>query len=149
MRKKERQRWISKIIKENDVIKQEDLVALLIENNIPVTQATVSRDIKEMKLIKVLNDNHVYRYSLPQNDNSEETRLEKLLTKSFVRMERMDNLLSVVVKPGSGFALGGLIETVYPEYLFTVMSNDDKVLIITREDAGAIDIQEKIEEIVE
>ena len=38
MRKQERQRWISKIIKENSVTKQEDLVQLLIENNIPVTQ---------------------------------------------------------------------------------------------------------------
>ena len=83
MRKQERQRWISKIIKENSVTKQEDLVQLLIENNIPVTQATVSRDIKEMYLIKVLSEDKVYKYSLPQQDTSELVRFKKLLKNSF------------------------------------------------------------------
>ena len=87
MRKQERQRFISKIIRENEVFKQENLVALLIEKNIPVTQATVSRDIKEMKLIKVLNENGILKYELPQNDNSASGRLNKLLKKSFIDLK--------------------------------------------------------------
>ena len=144
MRKQERQRFISKIIRENEVFKQEDLVALLIEKNIPVTQATVSRDIKEMKLIKVLNENGILKYELPQNDNSASGRLNKLLKKSFNDLKRMDKMVSIIPKPGSGFALGGLIETVYPEFLFTVMANDDKILIFMETEEAASDMEDKI-----
>ncbi|MFW7386265.1 arginine repressor [Vagococcus fluvialis] len=144
MRKQERQRFISKIIRENEVFKQEDLVALLIEKNIPVTQATVSRDIKEMKLIKVLNENGILKYGLPQNDNSASGRLNKLLKKSFIDLKRMDKMVSIITKPGSGFALGGLIETVYPEFLFTVMANDDKILIFMETEEAASDMEDKI-----
>ena len=149
MRKQERQRWIAKIIKEEDVFKQEDLVELLVANHIPVTQATVSRDIKEMKLVKVPNKDNVYKYSLPNADKTEYDRLEKLLRKSFINLERMDNMISIITKPGSGFALGGLVETVYEEGLFTVMSNDDKILIIMRSKEAATELEEKINEILQ
>lgn len=148
MRKQERQEYIAKLIKDNDVFKQEDLVALLIAKNIPVTQATVSRDIKEMKLIKVLNEDGVFKYELPQNDNSASGRLNKLLKKSFVELKRMDKMVSIITKPGSGFALGGLIETVYPEQLFTVMVNDDKILIFMETEEAASHMEDKISEIL-
>ena len=144
MRKQERQKWIAKIIKENSVSKQEELVSLLIANSIPVTQATISRDIKEMKLIKVPGDNQTYRYSLPTSENSEETRLEKLLQKSFISCSQMDKMISVVTKPGSGVALGGLMETVYQEELFTVMSNDDKILLFARTEELAKKLEAQI-----
>lgn len=144
VRKQERQRFIAKIIRENAISKQEDLVALLIEKKIPVTQATVSRDIKEMKLIKVLNENGVLKYELPQNDNSASGRLNKLLKKAFIGLKRMDKMVSIVTKPGSGFALGGLIETVYPECVFTVMANDDRILIFMETEEAASDMEEKI-----
>ena len=56
MRKSERQKLIKKIIFEENVGKQEELVMLLKERGIPVTQATVSRDIKELNLIKQVDD---------------------------------------------------------------------------------------------
>lgn len=149
MRKQERQRWIAKIIKEQNVAKQEELVSLLIDNNIPVTQATVSRDIKEMKLIKVPADDKNYKYSLPNSESSEEGRLDNLLKKAFVSISQMDKMISVVTKPGSGFALGGLIEMIYEDEIFTVMTNDDKILIFTKTEDNALKLKEKISEIVE
>lgn len=148
MRKQERQQWISKLIKENTVTKQEELVQLLTENSIPVTQATVSRDIKEMNLIKILTEDKVYKYSLPQTDNSEFVRLKRLLRNGFVQMDCMDNMVVIIMKPGSGFALGGLIETVYPEGIFTVMSNDDKILVIMRTEQDAQALQNKMTKIL-
>ncbi len=148
MRKQERQRLISKIIRENEVFKQEDLVSLLIKMNIPVTQATVSRDIKEMKLIKVLNADGNFKYQLPQDDNSDNGRLIKLLKKSFVSISKMDKMVAIKTKPGSGFALGGLIESVYPEGLFTVMANDDKILLFMLTKIAADEMENKIFEIL-
>ncbi|MBP2966758.1 hypothetical protein J8385_19485, partial [Acinetobacter baumannii] len=78
------------------------------------------------------------------NDNSINERLNKLLKKSFISLSRMDKMISIVTKPGSGFALGGLIETVYPDELFTVMVNDDKILIFMLTESAACDMEEKI-----
>lgn len=149
MRKQERQRWIAKLIKEQSISKQEELVSLLINNNIPVTQATVSRDIKEMKLVKVPADDKNYKYSLPNSESTEEGRLDNLLKKVFISISQMDKMVSVVTKPGSGFALGGLMEMIYEADVFTVMSNDDKILIFAKTEEKAIYLKEKISEIVE
>lgn len=148
MRKQERHRWIEKIITEKDVTKQEELVAILLENNIPVTQATISRDIKEMKLVKVPNGEKVYKYKMPIENKTGQARLEKLLKNAFVDINQMDKMISLVTKPGSGFALGNLIDEIYKADVFTVISNDDKILIITKTEKQAIEIEKKLLEIV-
>lgn len=65
MRKKERQRLIKQLLVSNDIQRQEDFVSLLSEQGVKVTQATVSRDIKDMQLVKVPSITGGYRYSLP------------------------------------------------------------------------------------
>ena len=65
MKKAERQQKIREIITNESIERQEDLVARLREIGLTVTQATISRDIKEMQLIKIPADNGGYRYGLP------------------------------------------------------------------------------------
>ena len=65
MKKAERQQKIREIITNESIERQEDLVARLREMGLTVTQATISRDIKEMQLIKIPADNGGYRYGLP------------------------------------------------------------------------------------
>ena len=65
MRKRERQATIQRLIQDEPIERQEDLVARLNELHIPVTQATISRDIKDMQLIKVPAGEGHYRYSMP------------------------------------------------------------------------------------
>ncbi|MEG0255812.1 MAG: ArgR family transcriptional regulator [Vagococcus sp.] len=148
MRKQERQRWIEKIITETEVAKQEELVALLLENKIPVTQATISRDIKEMKLVKVPGEEKTFKYDMPVENKSDQARLEKLLKNAFIDIFQMDKMISIMTKPGSGFAIGNLIEAVYKSDVFTVMTNDDKVLVITKTEESAINLEKKLLEIV-
>lgn len=148
MRKQERQRWIEKIITETEVAKQEELVVRLLENNIPVTQATISRDIKDMKLVKVPGEEKAFKYDMPVENKSDQARLEKILKNSFVDIFQMDKMISIVTKPGSGFALGNLIESVYKPDIFTVMTNDDKVLVITKTESYAVELEKKLLEIV-
>ncbi|MCI0130474.1 MULTISPECIES: arginine repressor [Enterococcaceae] len=132
MRKSERQKLIKKIIFEENVGKQEELVIMLKDRGIPVTQATVSRDIKELNLIKQVDENGVFKYFLPKNDTAEKRRLEKMMGTSFISIDTMDNLVNLQLEPGVGVIIGKLVEFVYEESLFTVVSNDDKLLIITR-----------------
>ncbi len=72
MRKQDRQRIIKKMIQDNAIYRQEDFVSLLSAKGVEVTQATISRDVKEMRLIKVPTPDGSYRYSLPttKKDNT-------------------------------------------------------------------------------
>lgn len=148
MRKQERHKWIEKIITETKVSKQEDLVHLLLENDILVTQATVSRDIKEMKLIKKMGIDKIFTYSMPEEDRSDFTKLERMLMNSFIDIFQMDKMISILTKPGSGFALGGALEAYYKEDIFTVMVNDDRVLMFAKTEELALELKIKILEIV-
>ena len=76
MKKKERQRLLTRFLTEHEIQKQEEFVDYLKLQGIEVTQATISRDIKELKLIKVPSVNGGYRYSLP--NESQEDVIEKL-----------------------------------------------------------------------
>ncbi|HCM89331.1 MULTISPECIES: arginine repressor [Vagococcus] len=148
MRKQERHKWIEKIITEQKVSKQEDLVRLLLENDILVTQATVSRDIKEMKLIKKMGIDKSFTYSMPEKDKSSYAKLERMLRSSFIDVFQMDKMISILTKPGSGFALGGALESYYKADIFTVMVNDDRVLIFAKTEKLAIELETKILEII-
>ena len=65
MKKQERQRMIKQVLHDNDVYRQEDLVRILAEKGVWVTQATVSRDVKDMQLIKLPTLDGTYVYSMP------------------------------------------------------------------------------------
>ncbi len=66
MRKQDRQRIIKKMIQDNAIYRQEDFVSLLSAKGVEVTQATISRDVKEMRLIKVPTPDGSYRYRRPR-----------------------------------------------------------------------------------
>lgn len=144
MRKSERQKLIKQIILEESVGKQEELVILLKERGIPVTQATVSRDIKELNLIKQVDEHGEFRYYLPKNNTSEKRRLEKMIETSFIKVEIMDNLVNLQLEPGVGVIIGKLVEFVYEDSLFAVVANDDKLLIITRTNEQARMLEREI-----
>lgn len=144
MRKSERQKLIKQIIFEESVGKQEELVILLKERGIPVTQATVSRDIKELNLIKQVDEHGEFRYYLPKNDTSEKRRLEKMIETSFIKVETMNNLVNLQLEPGVGVIIGKLVEFVYEDSLFAVVANDDKLLIITRTNEQARMLEREI-----
>lgn len=145
MRKTDRQLLIKKMLQDNQIKKQEDFVKVLADQGVDVTQATISRDIKEMQLMKVPTENNSYRYTLPDTvDNDVLRKMEKLFKDSYIRMEEMDKLLVVHTIPGSGSALGKLVEKIYADSLFTVMTNDDKLLLITRTNEDIAKVRKKL-----
>ncbi|KRL83772.1 arginine repressor [Ligilactobacillus apodemi] len=141
MRKQDRQRIIKKIIQENTVYRQEDFVALLSANGVEVTQATISRDVKEMQLIKLPTPDGSYRYSLPTTkQNNTEKKLIKVLKDAYLMSDCHRDMCMIKVLPGNGPALSSLISQMnYPE-VFASLGDDDTVLLFARsnEDANAI-----------
>ena len=134
MRKKDRHRLITRLLNENDIRKQEEFVEILKNKGISVTQATISRDIKELKLIKVPAADGGYRYSLPAETTEDvSTKLEKLLKDAFVAVDQMEKFVILKTLPGNASAAANLIDKRYK-----IINDDDNVLMITRTEEDAV-----------
>ena len=147
--KNARQTAILSIIEQYDVETQEELAGRLKEMGIVVTQATVSRDIKELRLLKVLSGSGGYKYATAD-------KAEHGLSERFVRMFR-DSVLSidfagniVVVKTlaGSANAAAEAIDSMrLPEILGT-MAGDNTILVIVHNDAEAAQIVKRFHDML-
>lgn len=141
MKKKERQRLLTRFLSEHEIQKQEEFVAYLKLKDVEVTQATISRDIKELKLIKIPSTSGGYRYSLP-NESQEDVieKLNKLLQTALVSVDQMEKFVVLRTLPGNASAVGNLIDKYYQQDLFSSLNDDDKVLMITWTEEKAVEL---------
>lgn len=131
--KGQRQRKIRELIGGREIETQEELVEVLSLEGMQVTQATVSRDIKEMQLIKVPLEDGRYKYSMPQDQRFNPThKLKRALLDHFVGAEAAENLVVVKCLPGTANTIASLIDGMdWPEIMGTI-SGDDTSLLICR-----------------
>jgi len=131
--KAQRHMKIREIIANRFIETQEDLVEALREAGFHVTQATVSRDMKELHLVKVPVEDGRYRYSLPADQKfNPYQRLKRALADHFVHIDYAENLVVLKSLPGTANAIAALIDNMeWPEIMGTI-SGDDTILIICR-----------------
>lgn len=136
--KNARQTAILSIIEQNDVETQEELASKLKEMGIAVTQATVSRDIKELRLLKVLSGSGGYKYATAD-------KAEHGLSERFVRMFK-DSVLSinfagniVVIKTLSGSAnvAAEAIDSMHLPEILGTMAGDNTILVVVQNEEEA------------
>ncbi|EOY0302972.1 TPA: transcriptional regulator ArgR [Staphylococcus pseudintermedius] len=136
---------IREIISNEQIETQDELVKRLNDYDMNVTQATVSRDIKELQLIKVPAPSGQYIYSLP-NDRRYHP-LEKLgryLMDSFVKIDSANNLLVLKTFPGNAQSIGAILDQIDWEEVLGTICGDDTCLIICRDNPSADEIKERI-----
>ncbi|PWI58775.1 transcriptional regulator AhrC/ArgR [Sulfoacidibacillus thermotolerans] len=141
---------IREIISENVIETQEELVDALRDAGFAVTQATISRDIKEMHLIKTPTADGKYKYSLPTAPSSyqPDVKLHRLLNDVFVAIDFAENLVVMRTLPGNAHAVAVLFDTLdWPEILGTV-AGDDTILLIARSKDNASFIVERIKSLL-
>ena len=133
MNKGQRHIRIREIITNNVIETQDDLVDHLKNAGYNVTQATVSRDIKEMHLVKVPLQDGRYKYSLPADQRFNPIqKLHRALSDAFVSIDGTSHLLVLKALPGNANAIASLLDHLdWPEILGTI-SGDDTILIICR-----------------
>lgn len=126
--------FLKKIIEEHEVEKQEQLVELLNANGMEVTQATVSRDIKELNLAKVPTENGRLKYAIIGNKNIN-TQYQKLLRKIQEVVEKIDcvdHLVVIRTLPGNAHVIGVLLDEMHWEEMMGCVCGNDTCLVITR-----------------
>jgi transcriptional regulator of arginine metabolism len=142
--KLDRQKEILDVIQKNRVTSQEALRELLNERGIEVTQATLSRDMRELRLVKAPGADGIGFYSSPEEWDHTPS-LASLLPTLFHSADGVDHLLVVrTMKGGAQTVAAGIDWEEWPEVLGT-LAGDDTILIILRDAAKLDDVRERLE----
>src|SRR5699024_6352289 len=107
-------------------------------------QATVSRDIKELHLVKVPTISGKYKYSLPADSKfNPEEKLKRLIVDAFVNIDYASHFVVLKTLPGNANAIGVLIDNLEWEEIMGTICGDDTCLIICHKEENAKEIQNK------
>lgn len=131
--KAKRQALIREIVENQNVQTQEELADALRGHGLNVTQATVSRDIKEMHLLKVLAEDGSYRYAtMDKDEQGTSDRLIRMLADSVLELNSANNLIVIRTLSGSAHVAGEAVDSLrWPEVLGTI-AGDNTILVIVR-----------------
>jgi len=150
MTKKERQSRILKLVRENDIDRQEDICRLLNEQGLNVTQATISRDVKELRLKKVPNGNRSQKYArvLRGNDSHLEEKYIRVLKDAFLSMDNAQNILVIRTVAGMAMAVAAAIDALEIKSVVGSIAGDDTIMMAIRSTEEVEDVMNKIGEII-
>lgn len=128
--KKERLKAICRIIREKTIRSQEELQKELGDRGFSVTQATLSRDIKQLKVAKIHSENGAYTYCLPEEsiDMQTQTNYEKR-----ANIEFCDHLVVLKTRPGYAMGIASDIDSHNSKEILATIAGDDTILVIPRE----------------
>lgn len=140
---------IRELISTEEIETQEELVAALHKAGFKATQATVSRDIKEMKLIKVPLNSGRYKYSMPEVQTvNPEQKLKRSLADHFVNIDNTDNLIVMKCQPGTANAVGALIDQSKWSEILGTICGDDTILMICRTKKQSEEVTNRLLEMI-
>lgn len=129
MNKRERLEVIKDLVVRFPIDTQEEIVERLEAMGVHATQATVSRDIKELGIIKVPAKDKGYIYGLPKLGG------QKTKSPTLLKYEEMGNMLNLALVPGSTAVFKRQILEQFEAYIFSIIADDDSILIILKDSA--------------
>ncbi|MHA0855552.1 transcriptional regulator AhrC/ArgR [Paenibacillus sp. CMAA1364] len=136
---------IREIITNRDIETQDELVDSLRESGFQVTQATVSRDIKELVLIKVPTDQGNYKYSMPTDQRYNPViKLKRALVDNFVHIDHTGNLVVLKCLPGTANSIAVLLDNMEWNQIMGTICGDDTILMICRVEEDSLFVIDQI-----
>ena len=144
-----RQVAILDIIEKKDIETQEELANALRERGIKVTQATVSRDIKELRLLKVLTPAGVYKYATADKaENGLAERFIRMLTESVLSVTSSNNLIVVKTLSGSANVAAEALDSLHWPEILGKLAGDNTILLIIRSNEDVPGVTARIKELM-
>lgn len=141
---------ILEIIKREDIGTQEELSEALKNEGFTVTQATVSRDIKEMRLIKVPGKSGVYKYaSIHETEGVVSERFTRIFKNSVVSIESAGNIIVIKTLVGAANAAAVSIDALSFEEILGTIAGDDTIFLVIRSEAWVPKIIQSFEKLLE
>ena len=145
--KQERHSKIIELISKYDIETQEDLAEKLSESGIPSTQATISRDIKQLKIVKVQTANGRYKYApsgfdgeIKDKKDKNDAKFHNILKETVVKVDIAQNLVVVKTYSGMAQAAAEVIDTLELSGIIGTIAGDNTIFMAcaTEENAGVV-----------
>ena len=145
-----RQTKILELIKKYEIETQEDLSAYLEKEGFQVTQATVSRDIRELKLTKVSLGNGKQKYiALLETNEDLSQKYERIFRDGFISMDIAQNILVVKTVPGMAMAVAAALDALQIQEIVGSIAGDDTIMCAVRSTEDAIAVIDKLRRFIE
>ena len=147
--KNDRQAAILSIIETQDIETQEELADALRAGGIAVTQATVSRDIKELRLLKVLTSRGTYKYAPAYKaQHAMSDRFVQIFVASVISIEYAQNIIVIKTLPASANAAAEAIDGMHLKEVLGTMAGDNTILAVVHNEAEAAKMAEHFRQIL-
>lgn len=148
--KHDRQSVIMEIISERDIETQNQLLEALAERGVKSTQATLSRDIRDMRIIKELGPSGSYRYVLAtsQENADLDARLKKIFKECVLSYDLAQNILIIKTLPGLAQAAGSTLDGMDIPGLVGTIAGDDTAFLALKDNDLALSLYHEIEQLL-
>ncbi len=145
--KSRRQKAIREIIENKNIETQFQLTEELEKHGFHVTQATISRDIKELGLVKVAAGNNVFAYSSPLNTpaGNAHDRAKRMLRENVLKYNSSGNMVVIRTMPGIAQGLASCIDNLGWKELVGSVAGDDTIFLLVKEDVLCGDVIERLQ----
>ena len=137
--KNKRQELILRLVEDNDIETQEELISRLNDAGYTVTQSTISRDIRALKLTKVTTAKGVYKYAAPRAFDSG-VRFRNTLSDSILKVDWAMNQIVIKTLPGMAQALATAIDGIERPDVLGCVAGDDTIIVVTRSPEAAAEV---------
>ena len=148
--KNARQQKILELIKKHDIDTQDTLIKKLAEEGYVATQTTVSRDIRQLNLIKGISPNGTYKYIAPGSGFASEKRtpvINSSITEAVVRVEAAGHIVVVKTYAGMANAIAVCIDSLNHDDIVGSVAGDDTMLLVVKTSDGARSLESELREI--
>lgn len=144
MNKAKRQEQLLEIVTKIEVDTQEELIKILEAQGMKVTQATISRDIKELGLIKTSGKVKKYHYARVHDRQHDSVKLLSLFKTAVISLDVAQNLIVVKTLTGNGGAVAATIDAQGIDAIVGTLAGDDTVLVVTQSNDQANAVCEEL-----
>lgn len=143
-----RQLKILELISRTDIETQDELAAELLHAGFEVTQATISRDIKELGLIKIPGENKKQKYAREPADFNIANKIVNMFRHAVVSIDSAENIVVIKTLSGGGGSAGMMIDRLRDHNVLGCVAGDDTVMIVVRSKQAAASLVAALEEIL-
>lgn len=143
-----RQTKIIELINHYNIETQEDLAHMLVESGFEVTQATISRDIRDLKLTKVPTSDGKQKYVvLPSKETNLNEKYVRIFVNGYSGMDRAGNMIVIKTLTGMAMAVAAAIDAMSFDEVVGSIAGDDTIFVAIRSDEDAVNLMERLNKI--
>jgi transcriptional regulator of arginine metabolism len=139
---------ILEIITDYDIDTQDELIRRLKLSGFDVTQATVSRDIRDLKLVKISTAEHKYKYALsPRDDIHISAKYRNIIKETIIKVDFANNFVVLRTYSGMAQAAAAAVDGMGWSEIVGTIAGDDTIFVLMRDNTAAIEFSEKLKQV--